>query len=395
MLLTTLQSITIKRWMEFKGDNGSELALRERIKELTCLYNVVRIAEETDVSLSLDHLLQNIVETVPPAWQYPDITCARITFDNKHYTTADFTETQYKQSSEIVISDKQRGVIEVIYREERPEIAEGPFLEEERKLINAIAHEISGIIERRQAREDKSKLEEQLRHADRLATIGQLAAGVAHELNEPLGNILGFAQLMEKMEELPKKAKEDLSKIVNACLHARSVISKLRLFARQTPFKKTETNINMLIGEELLFIESRCSKQGIGIVEDLDPGLPEISVDPSQLYQVLINLLVNAIQAMPKGGVLTIRTRQREGGIYLSIEDTGVGMSKEVQSKIFMPFFTTKDVDEGTGLGLSVVHGIVNSYGGAISVKSEPGKGSIFEITLPVEERVGKGREES
>ena len=381
--------------MEFKGNNSSDFALRERIKELSCLYNVVLIAEETDASSSLDQLLQNIVEIIPPAWQYPEITCARIAFDDNHYATTNFFETEYKQSAEIVINGKRRGRIDVVYLEKRPQVDEGPFLEEERKLITAIAHEVSGIIERRQSREDKAKLEDQLRHADRLATIGQLAAGVAHELNEPLGNILGFAQLMEKMDGLPSKAEEDLSKIVAACLHARSVISKLRLFARQTPFQKTATNMNKLIGEELLFIESRCSKQGITIIEDLDPGLPEISADPSQLYQILINLMVNAIQAMPDGGTLTIRTKHKDDGVYLAIEDTGIGMSEEVQAKIFLPFFTTKEVDEGTGLGLSVVHGIVNSYGGNISVKSALKSGTVFEITLPSEESAGDEREES
>ena len=156
------------------------------------------------------------------------------------------------------------------------------------------------------------------------------------------------------------------------------------LFARQSPPEKTWLHLNLLIADGLYFIESRCRKSGIELVRQLDENLPEITADPGQIYQVLINLAVNAIQAMPDGGRLTIRTAREGSGIRLVAEDTGIGMSDEVLKNIFTPFYTTKDVGEGTGLGLSVVEGIINSHGGSITVESRLGEGTKFGVYLPL-----------
>jgi two-component system NtrC family sensor kinase len=357
-------------------------ALRERLKELTCLYGIARVAQRPEISLG--ETLQAIVGFLPPAWQYPEIACSRIVLDGRAYTTSDFQEGLLRQAADIVVSETRRGVVEVVYTRHRPEFAEGPFLKEERSLIDAVAREVVGIIERREAEDDKLRLQDQLRQADRLATIGQLVAGVAHELNEPLGNILGFAQLAKKDPKLPERSVEDMEKIVKACLYAREVIHKLLLFARQSPPQKNQVNLNQTIEEGLYFLESRCAKAGIELVRELAPHLPEVSADPLQLQQILVNLVVNAVQAMPDGGKLTIKTLGSRDHVWLIIKDTGIGMTEEVKNKLFTPFFTTKDGDQGTGLGLAVVHGIVASHGGSIRVESEVGKGARFEIQLPV-----------
>jgi signal transduction histidine kinase len=244
------------------------------------------------------------------------------------------------------------------------------------------------VVERKGAEEERIKLQEQLRHADRLATLGQLAAGVAHELNEPLGSMLGFAQLAKKDPELSEQVLQDISKIEAASLHAREVVKKLMLFGRQMPPQKTLLNVNKMIEDGLYFIKSRCKKGGIETKLSLAPDLPVITADQSQIYQVLVNLVVNAVQAMPDGGILTIATRSDTDNISLIIEDTGIGMNREVIKKIFLPFFTTKEIGEGTGIGLSVVHGIITSHNGLINVDSEPGKGTRFEIVLPIKIRV-------
>ena len=228
--------------------------------------------------------------------------------------------------------------------------------------------------------EERTELQEQLRHADRLATIGQLAAGVAHELNEPLGNILGFAQLAKKNPEITEQIEDDVEKIEKASLHAREIVKKLLLFARQVPSQKKKVNINEIIENSIFFYEHRCQKEGISLERILSPDLPEIEGDPSQLSQAFVNMIVNSIQAMPDGGKLSIQTSYNEEYVYLFIEDNGIGMNEEVKNKIFLPFFTTKDISEGTGLGLPVVHGIVISHNGQINVFSEEGKGTIFEI---------------
>jgi signal transduction histidine kinase len=288
------------------------------------------------------------------------------------------------QKAEVKVDDQPHGYVEVHYSEIKPELDEDAFLTEERRLIDAIAREISLIIERRQAGEDKRKLEVQLRHADRLATIGQLSAGVAHELNEPLGNILGFAQLSIKSDGLPKETKHDLEKIITASLYAREVIKKLMIFSRQVPQKKSRINLNKVVEESLYFFESRCAKEGIAVVCSLAPDLQHIAADPAQLIQVFVNLVVNALHAMPYGGTLTIRTKSDRSHVSLTIQDTGIGMSEKTKEQIFLPFFTTKDINQGTGLGLAVVHGIVGSHGGKIEVESELNKGTSFTIKLPI-----------
>lgn len=359
----------------------AEAALRERVKELTCLYGIAQVINTS--GLPLAEILQRIAELIPPSWQYPEVTSARITVDSYSYSTPGFVESGQKQSADIVVDGTSHGIVEVVYLEERPLLDEGPFLREERDLINAIAGHVASIMEHRRGEEDRLKLEVQIRHADRLATIGLLAAGVAHELNEPVGIILGFAQLAKKCEGLPESARDDIEKIEFASLHAREVIKKLLIFARETPSERTCVNLNDVVKDGLHFFEARCAKHDIEVIRLLSPDLPGIAADPGQMSQALVNLAVNALQAMPEGGKLTLQTQVCDDGVCLIVEDTGEGMSKETLDQIFTPFFTTKDVGQGTGLGLSVVHGIVTAHDGTIDVKSEEGCGTRFEIRLP------------
>ena len=363
---------------------SEKVALRERIKELTCLYDIAQIANQP--GKSLEDILQSIVKVLPSAWQYQQATLARLVLDGVSYTTGDFPPSCQKQSADVFVNGKPRGFIEIGYVEQKPELDEGPFLKEERSLLNEVARQTAFIIERKQAEEDKLKLHDQLRHADRLATVGMLAAGVAHELNEPLGNILGFAQLAKKCSEVPRSAKQDIEKIEKASLHAREIIQKLLVFARQVPPEKKQVNLNEVVKEGLYFFKARCAKEGIELVCNLCQNLPEIFADPVQLNQVLVNLVVNALQSMSRAGRITIQTQFYDHNVCLVVEDTGPGMNKEVLDKIFVPFFTTKDVGQGTGLGLPVVHGIVTAHGGSINVESNVGRGTRFEIRLPVRE---------
>jgi len=366
-----------------------QVALRERVKELTCLYGIAKLVAQPEISL--DEVLQKTVELLPPGWLYPDVCCARIVLDEHAYLTSGFRKPAQSIRADIVVDGNKRGFVEVGYVWEKPQLDEGPFLNEERSLIDAIAREVSIIVEQKQDEDEKLKLQEQLRHADRLATIGQLGAGLAHELNEPLANILGFAQLATKDQGLIDQTRQDIEKIISAALHAREVVGKLLVFARETTPEKTRISLNTLIEDGLHFLQSRCTKTGIELVRNLSKRLPEITADRSQLLQVLTNLVVNSIQAMPRGGQLTISTSYTNDQVLLAVEDTGIGMSTEVMEKIFDPFFTTKDVDQGTGLGLSIVRGIVTSHSGTIEVESEVGRGTKFVIRLPVKTAVNDG----
>ena len=371
--------------MDDQLSQSEKVALRERIKELTCLYNIAQIERQPDKSL--EDIFQSIVELLPSAWQYPRATLARLIMDSVTYKTGDFPSGCQTQSADIFVNGKPRGFLEIGYVAHKPELDEGPFLKEERSLLNEVARQTALIIERKQAEEDKLKLYDQIRHADRLATVGMLAAGVAHELNEPLGNILGFAQLAKKSGRISLSAKQDIEKIETASLHAREIIQKLLVFARQVPPEKRRIHLNEIVKDGLYFFDSRCAKEGIELVCILSPKLPEIIADPVQLNQVLVNLVVNALQSFPgKGGKITVRTEARDQEVLLIVEDTGCGIGKDVIEKIFVPFFTTKDVGHGTGLGLPVVHGIVTGHGGSINVESKVGQGTRFEIRLPLKE---------
>jgi two-component system NtrC family sensor kinase len=359
----------------------AQWALRERVRELTCLYEIGRVAQRPDARP--DEILAAMVRLVPPASQFPEIAAARIVIDGRSFSSPGFAPGPHRLSSVIAAGGRPRGSVEIVYTAERPEFAAGAFLDEERRLIASIAREIGAILERGENEDQNRRLEAQLRHADRLATIGQLAAGVAHELNEPLGGILGFAQLIEKHPDLPHGVAGDAKRIVKASLHAREVIKKLLVFARQKTPAKTEVNLNRIVRDGLYLLAARCAEAGVAVAVSAAPDLPVIHADASQLHQVLVNLVVNSIQAMPEGGRLTIETRAGRHSVMLAVEDTGIGMTPEVKARIFTPFFTTKDPDQGTGLGLAVVDGIVGGHGGSIRVDSAPGKGTRFEVTLP------------
>lgn len=357
-------------------------ALRERIKELSCLYHIAHLATQTN--LTMDEMLMKVVEGLPPAWLYPEAASAKIVLDGHIYPSRNYRRGNYRQRVPVLIGGKRRGYIEVSYYDDRPDQDEGPFLNEERHLLEAVAKEVAIIIMHKEDEEAKAKMQEQLRHADRLATVGQLAAGVAHELNEPLGHILGFAQLAHKCPGLPGQAKADIDKILNTSLYTREIVRKLLMFSRQIPPQKCRVDVNHIIDEVLSFLDSQCASNGITVNFQPSAGLPEINADPSQLKQVFVNLIVNAVQAMPGGGKLSISTQRDSEMVRIIVDDTGPGMNKDILRNVFTPFFTTKPVGLGTGLGLPVAHGIITSHQGIIKIESQPGKGTTCTVELPL-----------
>ena len=357
------------------------MELSERIKELTCLYEISELSRQPDISL--EKIIQGVVELLPPAWRYPEKTCARIVFDGIYYATSHFNKSDNRLSANIIVAGETRGMVQV-YSDGDSDRKESIFLKEERNLLDTIAVAVGLIIERKEAEKEKAKLNEQLRHADRLATIGTLASGIAHEINEPLANILGFAQLVKKCPDLPEVAKDDVEKIEKASLRAREIVKKLLFFARQEPPKKTTVNLNKIVEDGLYLYRGLCARRDIELVSSLSEQTPELIADPAQLNQVLVNLVVNAIDAIPQQGSIIVKTSSKDDYALLSVEDTGTGMKEDVLKQIFVPFFTTKDVGHGTGLGLPVVYGIVTAHNGSIDVESEPGGGTKFEIKIPI-----------
>ncbi len=368
---------------------SADLKLRERVKELKCLYAISRMAWEE--GNDLEAILSKALSIVPQAMQFPQFAEASIVVENVPHETPGFSKSRTTISSALMAGKKKYGMIRIGYRPApKSSKLKLSFLDEEKKLIKMVARELSLYIKRASMEADKQKLQLQLRHAERLTFVGELSAGIAHELNEPLGRILGFAQLIKKEGLTSEQQNNDIDRIIKASLYSREIIKKLMLFSRQMPQRSVAVDINESIENILSFIEMRYQGKQIKIISRLEPKLPRIMADPVQISQVIVNLLTNAIYAMDKGGPLTISTHKKEGKVSVVIKDTGHGMSPEVQKKIFEPFFTTKPVGHGTGLGLSVVHGIVLDHHGTIKVRSTPGKGSAFEVLFPLKTKTRK-----
>ncbi len=227
---------------------------------------------------------------------------------------------------------------------------------------------------------EMKRLEKQLLQSDRLATIGQLAAGVAHEINNPLANISLYAQMLLKKTE-DENAKSKLKTIDDEANRAAHIVQGLLEFARQSELKLNPININTEIDKVLSILNHQFND--IKVTTILEP-LPLIYADSGQIRQVIIDILTNSIQAITKNGEIMIRTTAKQDHIEISISDNGYGIPRENMDKIFDPFFTTKEPGEGTGLGLSICYGIINRHSGAIDVRSEVGIGTTFTIKLPV-----------
>ncbi len=239
-------------------------------------------------------------------------------------------------------------------------------------------------------KERDAKLKEfaqaKIAEAERLAMIGQLAAGIAHEINNPLSGILLYSHMLIEKIDPTDPRRQNLEKIVKESQRCRNIVKGLLDFAHQTEPEIKPSNVNKIIDDVLALVKNQTLFLNIKTNRSLKESLPAVNVDVSQIHQVFINILINAAEAMNGQGELTITTgvTEDQNYVFASFADTGCGISKEHLSKIFDPFFTTKEVGHGTGLGLSISYGIIEKHKGKIAVESEPGKGTIFTVKLPI-----------
>jgi PAS domain S-box-containing protein len=269
-------------------------------------------------------------------------------------------------------------------------------------LIFSIIHDVSA----------RKKLEDRLQQAQKMEAIGTLAGGIAHDFNNILGVILGYADMAKEDAPPGTQFSKDLDEILRAAHRAKDLVSQILTFSRQTEVERIPLQIQPLVQEGLKMLRSSIPSS-ISIVEDIDPQAGVVMADPTQVYQILMNLCTNAYQAMgDTGGTLSVSvhmttitadnlsTIQLTPGEYLEIivADTGVGIGADIISKIFDPYFTTKEVGKGTGMGLAIIHGIMSEYGGAITVDSVEGDGSNFHVYFPlvdheIQEDIKKSKE--
>ncbi|WP_305043983.1 two-component system sensor histidine kinase NtrB [Geoalkalibacter sp.] len=235
---------------------------------------------------------------------------------------------------------------------------------------------------------DEKKRTELYHRAEKLAAIGQLSAGVAHELNTPLGSVLGYARLLLKDRTLNATQRAWTEIIAEQVKKSSAIIQGLLRFARQSnPAQRclSACRLNDIITQTLPVLSTELSKRKIELVSDLEP-LPAVMADPRELEQLVLNLTMNALQAIGAKGRIEVRTRHVGSRVLMTVEDNGPGIPEQIRSRIFDPFYTTKPLGEGTGLGLSICSGIVSDLGGTIDVASREGQGATFIVSLPAEQ---------
>jgi signal transduction histidine kinase len=240
---------------------------------------------------------------------------------------------------------------------------------------------------------DRSQLESQLSHSERLASLGMLAAGVAHEVNNPLASIVAgvdsLQRWLKRVSCLDDEARAEVSEVLQALeretVRSQEITQKLLLLAQPYQMAPAWSDLNQAIRDTLTLLRYQMQKQEVEAVEELDPELKPIWAKDSGIRGALMNLCMNAVQAMPKGGTLTVRTRGGSRHVIIEVEDTGPGIPADHLHRIWDPFFTTKPVGQGTGLGLSITQRIVTRHGGTIRVESSAGQGARFAIDLPME----------
>lgn len=323
--------------------------------------------------------LTKIVQRLPHAWVFPELAVAEIDLDGKQFISKKIPKKTIVQYSSISINAVSRGTVKVHY----PVSENVHFLQEEQHLIEKVAQELAIIIERAETRQREEAFEKKLQHNDRLAILGEITAGIAHELNTPLANILGFSQFIRNNTH-EQQTRMDSEKIIQSALFAREVVKKLMLFSCDMPGEVREVDVNETVVNALKLLKPTIHDAKLQLEIEQDPHGPVARIDQVQITQLIFNLVINAIHASSEGSTIKIKISGTDSHFTLQVSDSGYGIPDDVKEKMFEPFFTTKQPGEGSGLGLSVVHGIVKSHKGNLIVQSEVGKGTTFTIEIPL-----------
>jgi len=277
--------------------------------------------------------------------------------------------------------------LDIVHRGGERAVAEMRVVETEWEGESAYLASLRDITERKWAEGEKQRMEQQLQLAGRLAAVGELAAGVAHELNNPLSSIQAYAQLINDRTDLDETMRDDVETIYREAQRASKITSNLLSFAQKHYPEKRPISMNDALVSSLELHAYRMRVNNIDILIELEADLPMTLADFHQMQQVFVNIITNAEQAMSEAhgrGKLSLETQKVGEMIHISFTDDGPGIPEENIERIFDPFFTTKEVGKGTGLGLSICYGIVQDHGGCIDVISKPGQGATFVVEIPI-----------
>lgn len=353
--------------------------LKERVKELTCLYEVSKILA---LSNSLEKkIFKKIILLTKKAWKFNTDAIVEIHILDYKIATAILPENTIFQTSPILIPETDEGFIKVHYPKEK--YNQDHFLEDEQKLLNTLAIEIGNYINKFQTLAQKNTLHRTIEKLDRLSILGEMTAGIAHELNNPLSNILGYAELI-KFSNTDLDINSDITTIIKSVIYTREIVKKMMFFSCEKPPQYKIEKIQPIVTFALSFLNQNFQKKEIKSELLFKNESIHAKLDAVQITQVLFNLLLNAIHASPPESLIRTRIENDNENLFIAIEDQGNGIPDNIKQKIFEPFFTTKNINTGSGLGLSVVYEIVKSHNGQITVTNNFPSGTIFLVTLPL-----------
>ena len=363
----------------FERMNSTEAILKERIKELTCLHEVNSIIVNSDYD-QLHLSLEAIAYCLKKAWQFNTYAEVEIKSASYYVKTTGFNPSMVTIKSDIKVFNNADGHILVGYPTNK--YAKSDFLEEEVALLNNVSLVVSNLMERKQIKDSEEKVKRQIERTDRLHILGEITAGIAHELNTPLANILGFTELLKERFS-DREAARDLQKIVDNTIFSREIVKKLMFFACEMPQEMDVIQLNPIVDNVLELLRPSFKAKNLRLSKSFGVQKVQLKADTVQLTQVLFNLIMNAVYYSPIEGEINVHIEEEGKNVQIHISDEGPGIDSEIGEKIFEPFFTTKTIGEGSGLGQSVVHGIISSHKGSISHRQNHPKGTVFTVNFP------------
>ena len=385
-VLAIVRDVTERKRVENelrKHRDHLEQRVKERVKELNCLYRISQIVAQPDVSL--EEIVREVVEAIPAGWKYPQLCCARVVLGGQQFRTKNFTSTDWGQSADIDVHGTHTGTVDVCYLEAKPELDEGPFLKEERHLIDAIASRLGKTVEQRRAEDALRRSRAELARSN--ADLEQFAYVASHDLQEPLRMVASYVQLLAKRYQgkFDSDADEFIAFAVDGATRMQRMIDDLLSYSRVGTKGKTFSPVdcNGVADEVIQNLQAAITEHEAAVTRD---ELPTVAGDRSQLVRLLQNLVGNAIKFHGDQPPQIHMSADRSDRQWVfSVQDNGIGIEPQYRERIFLIFqrLHTRTEYPGTGIGLAICKRIVDRHGGRIWLESEAGNGSTFYFTLP------------